>query len=299
MLLALFAGGNSGIGLETARVLAKAGSIVLIACRSMKNGSEAVATLKAENPRANVTAMELDLTSFSSIRQFAAAYKATKNPLHLLFNNAGVMACPKTITSEGLELQFATNHIGHFLLVKELMEVIKASGTVDEPARIVNLSSMVCTMAPDYGIPFDDLHAKKSYDKMERYSVSKFANVLFTKQLQRNFELERANVIAVSLHPGVIETNLARHLTSTWWDNVSFRIMWFFISILINEPTKTIPQGAATSVYCALAPEVLQHGGEYFFNCKLETKNVHMHKLHNDVKLAEDLWKISEEIVNK
>ena len=195
-------------------MLASKGSNVVIACRSLKNGQEAVTKLLAENSEAKVSAMQLDLGSFSSIRQFASDYKASGKPLHLLINNAGVMACPRTLTSEGLEMQFGTNHVGHFLLTMLLLDVIKASGTAAVPARIVNLSSAgQYYFAPAVGIQLDDLNGEQTYDAWERYGSSKLANILFTKQLHTLLSQENAPVVAVSVHPGVIsETNLTRHM---------------------------------------------------------------------------------------
>jgi NAD(P)-dependent dehydrogenase (short-subunit alcohol dehydrogenase family) len=195
-------------------VLSLRGAHVVIACRSEKNGSEAVAKITKDIPDAKVSFMQLDLGSFPSIRKFAADYKALNIPLHILINNAGVMACPLTRTSEGLEMQFGTNHIGHFLLTTELLDLIKSSGVPEYPARIINLSSVgQYYFAPPHGMRLDDLGAEKHYDQWERYGSSKLANILFTKHLQALFAAENANVVAVSVHPGVIgETNLSRHL---------------------------------------------------------------------------------------
>lgn len=200
--------------METARTLALHGSTVTIACRTERNGEAAVATLLKENPTAKVSFMLLDLGSFSSIRKFAAEYISSGQPLHLLINNAGVMACPKTLTAEGLEMQFGTNHIGHFLLTTLLLEVIKSSGTTAEPARIVNLSSIgQFYFAPTEGIRLDDLQGEESYDTWERYGSSKLAIILFTKQLSKILAEQNAPVVVVSVHPGVIsETGLTRHL---------------------------------------------------------------------------------------
>ena len=221
-----FTGANSGIGLETARILAKSGSVVTIASRSAKNGDEAVASIKAEFPQSTVSAMVLDLSSFASIRKFAADYKATKKPLHILINNAGVMACPKTITPEGLEMQFGTNHIGHFLLTTLLLDLIKSSGSVAVPSRIVNVSSDANYFAPAVGIHFDDLTADKSYSRVERYGSSKLANILFTRELQRRLSEEAAPVVVVSLHPGIIgDTNLQRYIS---WSILPSVLGFFF-----------------------------------------------------------------------
>lgn len=154
-------GGNCGLGLETARCLAKSGAKVTIACRSKKLGDEAIAEIKKEVPAADLSLILIDLGNFESIRNFATKYRATGKPLDLLINNAGVMSMPKTLTSDGLEMQFGVNHIGHFILTTELLDVIKRSGTPTEPARIVNLSSLAnWLMSPKCGIRFDDLNGR-------------------------------------------------------------------------------------------------------------------------------------------
>lgn len=299
---AVVTGGNGGLGLETARVLALKGSNVTIACRSLKNGQDAVAIIRKENPEAKVSAMQLDLGSFSSIRQFASDYKASGKPLHLLINNAGVMACPRTLTQEGLEMQFGTNHVGHFLLTTLLLDVIKSSGNAVTPARIVNLSSVgQFYFAPVVGIQLDDLNGEQFYDPWERYGSSKLANIVFTKQLHTLLSQENAPVVAVSVHPGVIsETNLARHVDLASILRILCKIAPRGLSTMYSfmvADSKNIKQGAATIVYAALAPEVAEHSGAHYADCQEDT--VHLHPMANSTQLAKDLWTASERIVNK
>lgn len=155
---AVVTGSNSGLGFETARSLAKYGAIVIIACRSKKNGDEAVAKIKGEIAGAQVSFLQLDLASLTSVRAFTREYKASRKPLHFLVNNAGVMACPKAFTSDGLEMQFGVNHIGHFLLTIELLDLLQSSGTESDPSRVVTLSSYAPFLfAPSVGIRIDDL----------------------------------------------------------------------------------------------------------------------------------------------
>lgn len=235
---------------------------MVIACRSLKSGEEAVASLLKENPEAKVSSMQLDLGSFSSIRQFVSDYKASGKPLHLLINNAGVMACPKPLTSEGLEMQFGTNHVGHFLLTTSLLDLLKSSGTATAPARIINLSSIgQFYFSPAMGMRLDDLNGEQSYDAWERYGSSKLANILFTKQLHTMLSQEQAPVVAVSVHPGVIsETNLARHmdLAST-------------LSIL----GKIAPRGLGTMYSFMVADsKTIKQGEDHFVACK-DTRSMH------------------------
>ncbi len=138
---AIVTGSNVGLGLQTAKYLAQHGAKVTIACRNVVAGNEAVADIKSEFPDAAVSFLQLDLGSLSSVRAFTQAYKASGNPIHLLINNAGIMACPLSYTSDGLETQFGVNHIGHFLLTTELLDVIKRSGSAESPSRIINVSS--------------------------------------------------------------------------------------------------------------------------------------------------------------
>ena len=158
-------GANCGLGFETAISLARYGAIVTIACRSKTTGEAAISKIKAEIPSADVSLLLLDLGNFASIRAFVASYKATGKPLNLLINNAGVMACPKSFTSNGLETQFGVNHVGHFLLTTELLDVLKRSGTADAPSRVVNLSSIAqWFFAPPCAIRFDDLQGWSVWD---------------------------------------------------------------------------------------------------------------------------------------
>jgi NAD(P)-dependent dehydrogenase (short-subunit alcohol dehydrogenase family) len=226
-----------GLGLQTAKYLAQHGAIVTIACRNEAAGKETVAAIKVEFPNAKVSFLKLDLGSLASVHAFTEAYKATGNPIHLLINNAGVMACPLSFTSDGLETQFGVNHIGHFLLTTELLEVIKRSGTAAAPSRIINVSSgaqggfafqeggvekiedltgysFTCIgiywgLTCSCGLSSGD----KGYNPLARYCSSKFANVSFAQELQRRFDAAGDHVVAGSLHPGVIvDTSLSRHL---------------------------------------------------------------------------------------
>lgn len=211
--------------------MAQQGAIVTVACRSEKNGNDTVAKIKDEFPDANVTFLQLDLGNFASIRSFASAYKSTGNPINLMINNAGVMACPRALTSDGLEMQLGVNHIGHFLLTTELMDEIRRGGTMDHPSRIINLSSLAnYFFAPSTGLTLDDLNGEKHYDQWDRYGQSKLANILFTKELNRRFSQEydgKPQVISVSVHPGVIgETNLAQHVDLSSMLNITGKLLW-------------------------------------------------------------------------
>jgi retinol dehydrogenase-12 len=173
----LVTGANSGLGFETCRVLAAKGARIILACRNQKFGEESVDKLKKSIPSADVHFLRLDLGDIKSIQVSVDDFNSRFDKLDILVNNAGVMACPKTMTSDGLEMQFAVNHLGHFMLTKLLLPVLIKSGTKERPSRVINLSSMAqMVFSPHVGILFDDLNADKSYHDGERYGQSKLAN---------------------------------------------------------------------------------------------------------------------------
>jgi len=199
------------------------------------------------------------LSSFDSIRAFVKEYKELQIPsLNILINNAGVMACDRMLTKDGHEMQFGTNHLGHFLLTELLLPEFAAGG------RVIMVSSTAHGMSYKEGIRFDDLKGEEKYSKWGAYGQSKLANLLYAKALEERFQASKIETFhsmhAFSLHPGVIKTELGRHMSP-------------FMSALfsLGKPfCKTIPQGAATTVYCALAPELNTKGGQYFADCNEE-----------------------------
>jgi retinol dehydrogenase-12 len=239
--------------------------------------------------------MILDLAYLPSVDTFVNEYKATKKSLHLLINNAGIMACPYGLTKDGFEMQFGVNHLGHFSLTMKLLPIIKSSSTAENPARIVCVSSIAnYVFSPAEGIRLDDLKGETYYDPWERYGSSKLANVLFAKELNRRLRAENSSVQVFSLHPGSSsETNLGRHmggLGNVWslvrslYSNAMFGTMFTEFRSL-----KSLEAIAATQLYCATSPDVVS--GEYYSDCNLETQQVH--PTANDENLAKELWKVS------
>lgn len=277
-------------------MLAKNGGKVVLCSRSVKNGEDAIAKIKESDPEADITTMQLDLGSFKSIYAFAAAYTATKKPLNLLINNAGIMAAPKALTEDGFESQFGVNHLGHFLLTTQLLPLLIASGTKENPSRVINLSSGANIMfSSKDGIKMDDLNGDKTYYKWERYGESKLANILFTKELNRRMQAAGQPVISVAVHPGVIlATNLMK--------DYSLSSTYQFIGTVYNKPgvfsegiserRKSIPEGAATTVLTALHPDVVP--GAYYVDCK---PSEHYHQQAKDAAFATHFWKVSEDLV--
>ncbi len=199
--VAIVTGANSGLGLVTSRELARSGARVVLACRNLGKGHAAVEEIRAAVPGAQLQLEELDLASLESVRRFAERFKATHDGLDLLINNAGVMAPPRRRTADGFELQFGTNHLGHFLLTALLLEAMEGR----DDARVVTLSSP----AHRFGrIAFDNLNGDRRYFRWRAYGQSKLANLLFMLELDRRLRAQDSTVKSLGAHPGYAATNL-------------------------------------------------------------------------------------------
>jgi NAD(P)-dependent dehydrogenase (short-subunit alcohol dehydrogenase family) len=282
--VAVVTGGSDGLGFETARVLATAGADVVITSRSADRGQAAAEALRAAGVKGAVSAQQLDLSDLASVR--AAVQALQKLPvLDLLVLNAGVMGTPKSHTKQGFEMQLGTNHFGHFVLVDRLLPKLKAQ---ESKSRVVVVSSKghYLQRAP---MAFDDLHfERRGYTSMRAYAQSKTANVLFASELARR--LDGTNVSAYSLHPGSIDTQLSRHwLPLGSWRRwvVSLALRWL---PLVTGEVKSIPQGVATTVYAATAPELEGHSGAYLSDCQICQPS----KTARDPAQAARLWTVTE-----
>ncbi len=204
--LAVITGANTGLGLETAKALASHGATVVLAVRDTVKGNAAMAAITAEVPNAQVTLEELDLSSLDSVRRTAKHLRSNTDRIDLLVNNAGVMYTPRSSTADGFELQFGTNHLGHFAFTGLLLDRMLAV----EDSRIVTVSSMGHRILST--IDFNDLHCHNAYNRVAAYGRSKLANLLFTYELQRRLSRARAATNAFAAHPGVSSTELIRNL---------------------------------------------------------------------------------------
>ena len=247
---AIVTGAASGIGVETARELARAGAEVTLAVRNIAAGQQVAADIKATTGNDNVVVAPLDLAIGESVNAFVEAWQG---PLHMLVNNAGIMACPETRTHEGWEMQFATNHLGHFALTTGLHGALVQA----KNARVVNVNSRGHLRAD---VTFDDIHfQRRAYDPWLAYGQSKTANVLFSVEITERWKSD--GITSNALMPGVIRTPLSRYMTQEQLDAVLQRaggdsINW-----------KTVEQGAATTVLLATSPLLEGIGGRYFDNC--------------------------------
>jgi len=270
---ALVTGCNSGIGYETMRVLALRGAHVFGSGRTMKKATDACNSVTG-----HTTPIVIELTDCGSIVAAANEVRAQTDVIDMLICNAGVMQIQQLEQVRGIEKQFAVNHLGHFVLVHRLLPQVVAA----PQGRIVVVSSgSAIRSTPEQGIEFDNLSGERGYDPALAYGQSKLANVLFTLELAR--QLEGTNATANALRPGVIPTNLGRHMAR--WKVVTLETVGRLF-------TKTIPQGAATTCYVATAPALHNISGYFFNHCNPHRPGGHT----EDREMAARLWALSEEL---
>ncbi|KAF6157730.1 hypothetical protein GIB67_037303 [Kingdonia uniflora] len=273
-------GASSGIGSETARVLALHGVHVVMGVRNVAAGTSVKVDIVKKIPTAKVDVMELDLSSMASVRKFASEFNSLGLPLNILINNAGVMMTPFMLSQDNFEMQFATNHIGHFLLTNLLLENMKSTAEQSKiEGKVVNLSSEGHRFAYSEGIRFDKINDKEKYNTVYAYGQSKLANILHANELARHFKEDGVQITANSLHPGAIATNLLRY--HSFLHGILGLVGKYFI--------KNIPQGAATTCYVALHPQVKGVSGKYFLDSNIAKPSAH----GTDTELAKKLWDFS------
>ena len=274
---AIVTGASSGIGVETARVLAKAGAKVIMAVRSIPAAEEAAFRIRQETC-AKVEVRPLDLTDLASVRAFAKAFE--DETIHLLINNAGVMATPLGVTKQHIELQVGTNHVGHFFLTNLLRPAL-ARGA---PSRIINVSSEAHKSGRGARlletIDDDRTHSRRKYKPFDAYGDSKLANILFTRELAKVLP---KGVETFALHPGVIPTPLSR----------SLGVGGFVFRVAGRPFMKSIAQGAATTIYAATAPELTGQSGAYLKDCHVAHPS---REAQNDTN-AKKLWDATEKLI--
>ncbi|PIA60522.1 hypothetical protein AQUCO_00300190v1 [Aquilegia coerulea] len=286
-LTAIVTGTSSGIGAETARVLALRGVHVVMAVRNMVAGASVREAIIKENPTAKVELMELDLSSMASVKKFVSEFYSTGLPLNILINNAGTMGNGFMLSEDNIELLFATNYIGPFLLTNLLLETMKRTAQQsDVEGRIVNVSSNGHQFSYREGIRFDKINDKSGYNGLTAYQQSKLANVLHANELARRLKEDRVQISANSLHPGVItNTDILRHYSTT--------IKGIF-HVIGKYVLKNVQQGAATTCYVALHPQVKGLTGEYFHDSTIGNAS----KQAKDAELAKRLWDFSMTLIN-
>jgi NAD(P)-dependent dehydrogenase (short-subunit alcohol dehydrogenase family) len=287
--VAVVTGSNTGIGYHTAAVLAYTGAHVVLAVRDLEKGNAALSRIVAADPKADVTLQELDLTSLDSVHAAAKALRSAYGRIDLLINNAGVMYTPKRLTADGFEMQFGTNHLGHFALTGLLLDnLLPVRGS-----RVVTISSVGHRIRA--AIHFDDLQWEHGYDRIAAYGQSKLANLLFTYELQRRLAAraaakEEQPTIAVAAHPGTSNTDLARNLPAVLRPAAAVLGLVLFQSAAM---------GALPTLRAATDPHV--EGGQYygpdgFAQQRGHPKLVSSSAQSHDEDLQRRLWTVSEEL---
>lgn len=289
--VAVVTGASAGLGVETCRALATAGASVLMVARDAQKLGKAAKGLRAAVPGASFDTATVDLADLESVRAAVPGILEKHSAINLLINNAGVMACPLMRTAQGHEMQFGTNHLGHFLFTGLLAPALLAGS----PARVVNLSSAGHKFA-DFN--FDDPdYESREYDKWQAYGESKTANALFSVALDAR--LADRGVRAFAVHPGMIMTELSRHM-----EQADFELLGARAPKGETLSFKSVEQGAATSVWAATAAELSQSGGIYLENCQIASPAVQgsdsgVESYAVDKAAAERLWALSETLVGQ
>ncbi|MFV1365985.1 SDR family NAD(P)-dependent oxidoreductase [Mycolicibacterium elephantis] len=280
--VAIITGANSGLGYDTAAVLADKGAHVVLAVRNLDKGRQAVDQIKSGSPNADVTLQELDLSSLNSVRKAAAELRAAHPRIDLLINNAGVMYVPRRETTEdGFEMQFGTNHLGHFALTGLLLEnMLQVGGS-----RVVTVSSVGHRILAR--IHFEDPHLERKYNRVEAYGQSKLANLMFTYELARRLKAKEAPTIAVAAHPGLSDTELMRHLPDFIPD---------FVWKIVAQPAD---KGALPTLRAATDPGV--QGGQYYGPDGIGESRGHPKLVASSAQSHNEdtqrrLWSMSEEL---
>jgi NAD(P)-dependent dehydrogenase (short-subunit alcohol dehydrogenase family) len=282
--VAIVTGANSGLGFDTAAVLAARGAQVVLAVRNLDKGNDAVDRIKSKSPDTAVTLQELDLTSLDSVRKAADELRAAHPRIDLLINNAGVMYVPsRETTKDGFEMQFGTNHLGHFALTGLLLDnILPVDGS-----RVVTVSSVGHRILAR--IHFDDPQLARRYNRVEAYGQSKLANLLFTYELQRRLNHKGAPTVALAAHPGFSDTELMRHLPS------------FIPDFVWRTFTQPAEMGALPTLRAATDPSA--QAGQYYGPDGLgatqgHPKVVQSSKQSHNEDIQRRLWTLSEQLTN-
>jgi NAD(P)-dependent dehydrogenase (short-subunit alcohol dehydrogenase family) len=282
--VAVITGANTGLGLETARELAIAGATVVLAVRNVDKGTQAAASILADAPAADVTVQRLDLTSLASVRDAAAELSAAHAGIDLLINNAGVMYTPREKTADGFDLQFGTNHLGHFALTGLLLDrLLQRPGS-----RVVTVSSVGHKILAK--IDFDDLQHEQRYSRVAAYGQSKLANLLFTYELQRRLAVAKVDTVALAAHPGGSNTELFRN---------SPAVLRAVEPLFVRLVAQSAAMGALPTLRAATDPTAA--GGEYygpdgFRELRGFPEVVSSSRRSHDTDVQQRLWTVSEKL---
>ncbi|SDJ29693.1 NAD(P)-dependent dehydrogenase, short-chain alcohol dehydrogenase family [Halovenus aranensis] len=281
-------GANSGLGFEATRAFAQKGATVVMACRDRTRAQEARAEIRSRVESPSLPIIELDLASLASIQSFTETFEAEHGEAHVLCNNAGLMAIPRRETADGFEMQFGVNHLGHFALTAQLLDVLCDT---EGESRVVTQSS---GLHENGEMSFDDLHGESAYDKWDAYAQSKLANLLFAYELDRRLPAD-ASVTSVGCHPGYADTDLQRRGP----EMMGSRLRLAGVKLANALVAQSSKQGALPMLYAATSPEIA--GGEYvgpggFMNMRGAPAVQSSSDRSTDEAAAARLWEVSEEL---
>lgn len=284
--LAIVTGANSGLGYYTTMGLAENGCEVIMACRNLEKGEKAKADLLKRSPGSNLKLMQLDLSDLASVKDFAAAFTSQYSKLDLLVNNAGLMAIPYRKTTDGFEMQFGVNHLGHFALTGLLFEVLKSTGG----SRVVNVSSMAHNIGE---IRFQDINWDKSYSRWKAYGMSKLANILFTFELAERVSAKGIDMKVLVAHPGHADSSLIEKGPEMSGRNFLVKA-GRFLNRLVAQSTE---MGSLPILYAATAPEAVHrayYGPRGFAGTRGYPERTYPSRKKVSKDLQQELWQVSE-----
>ncbi|CAN4099290.1 unnamed protein product [Withania somnifera] len=286
-LTAIITGATSGIGAETARVLAKRGVRLVIPARDLKKAAILKEAIQKQTAWADITLLEIDLSSFASVQRFCAQFLSLGLPLHILINNAGKFSQKLEFSEDKFELSFATNYLGHFLLTEMLLDkMVETAEQTGLEGRIVNVSSVVHNWVKRDHFCFSQMLKPKNYNGTRAYAQSKLANILHAKELSRQLKARNANVAINAVHPGIVKTGITRDQKGFITDSLYF---------MASKLLKSTSQGSASTCYVALNPQRRGVSGKYFADCN----ECHCSALANDEIEAHKLWKHTRALIHQ
>lgn len=286
-LTAIVTGATSGIGAETARVLAKRGVRVVIPARDLKKANEVRERIQKETPKAEIILLEIDISSFASVKRFCSEFLSLELPLNILINNAGKFSQKLEFSEDKIEMTFATNYLGHFLLTELLLEkMVDTATNMGIQGRIINVSSVLHNWVKKDQFCFSKLLNPKNYNGTRAYAQSKLANILHAKEIARQLKARDARVTINAVHPGIVKTGIVRDHKGCITDSLFF---------LASRLLKSTSQGASTTCYVALSPKTEGVNGKYFADCN----ETNCSTLANAESEAQKLWKHSRSLIRR
>ncbi|KAL9372739.1 hypothetical protein Peur_034983 [Populus x canadensis] len=278
-LTAIITGATSGIGVETARALAKKGLRIVIPARDLKKADELKEVIREESPKAEIVIFETDISSFVSVRRFCSGFLDLGLPLNILINNAGIYSQKLEFSEDKIEMTFATNYLGHFLLTELLLEkMIETAEQTGIQGRIINLSSAIHSWVRRDAFCFSKMLNPGNYDGTNAYSQSKLANILHVKEIATKLKARNARVTINAVHPGIVKTGIMRDSYKGFITDSLY--------LIASKLLKSTSQGASTTCYVALSPQTEGVSGKYFADCNESNCSA----LANDELEAQKLW---------